>query len=73
MNTIQLQTNGTVTVLPAKVCVHATPDRETLLLECLRLNAEIAKLHQTYTAAVGELLVRQQQTMTLLLDVTKTQ
>lgn len=73
MNTIQLQTKGTVTVLPVKECVHAAPDRETLVLECLRLNAEIAKLHQTYTAAVGELLLQQQQTMTLLLDVTQKQ
>lgn len=73
MTTVQiLATNGTVAHRgPSQGEQHATPDPEMLILECFRLNAEMSRLHQEYVTAVGELLVRQQQTMNLLLDVTR--
>ena len=74
MTSVQVLTaNGPVAHRGPSQAEHATPDPEVLLLECVRLNAEMSRLHQDYVTAVGELLRQQQQTMTLLLDVTKKQ
>lgn len=74
MTSVQVLTaNGPVAHRGPSQAEHATPDPEVLILECFRLNAEMSRLHQAYVAAVGELLVRQQQTMNLLLDVTRKQ
>lgn len=74
MTTVQiLTTNGPVAHRGPSQVEHATPDPEVLILECFRLNAEMSRLHQKYTAAVGDLLVRQQQTLNLLQAVTQKQ